>query len=52
MMVKKAMLFNCLAGLPATTANPTERAAWSTMRAMAVIPDFDLLWLEDRGVDR
>jgi hypothetical protein len=42
-MIRKAMLFNCLAGLPAMIANPTERAAWSKMRAMAVIPDFDLL---------
>jgi hypothetical protein len=51
MMIKKAMLPNCLMGLPAMMAKAIERAAWRRMRVMAVVvPDTDLPWPEVGGV--
>jgi hypothetical protein len=50
-MIKKAMLPNCLIGLPAMMAKAIERAAWRRMKVMAVvIPDIDLPWPEVGGV--
>jgi hypothetical protein len=42
MMIRKAMLFHCLRGLPAMIANVAEMEAWSKMRVMAVPLDIDL----------
>ena len=50
-MIKKAMLPNCLMGLPAMMAKAIERAAWRRIRVIAVVvPDTDLPWPEVGGV--